>query len=590
MSKVRFWDYKGDDLWLCRETGVPIKTPDIDWPLDGGPKPGRFLRGDILIQIEEKGQMTIGGLRQQDLVAYIRYNTVPQHTDGWFYDGKKLARYLLYSKSAAACPEQHEKEYQARKASVETMVPLGDRQLFFLNMNATSQQDTGFLLMCHFLSNSWTNNEEHYTSAEFTVDWAKISSDSQSNRLYPYAKDELRVLKAIKEVARKEKPVLELQAALKTGDLDKAVDRVDLIDKAINVLLPGMQYSPTTGMDAPLSALSQVDAGFKAVQALQDPTLTADTAPGLGTVLDSQRVANVGGLDSALCVLGSLLQLRQDLKLYRMMKKDAADTKQYPKGWDDPAFKAKYGKCPQATALLNNVGSAMSVGMAIVNTLSTLKSAKFLDQAPVLFRLADNIPGWVLPAATAVLGTGYAVRLGKQAHKSGKQWKALARLKRQMEACQDKRLKPDTLALLAFAVEGTHRKHWTKGLASGASAVTAASSAALTAAALIAGANIWNPIGWGLGIAAFVMGGVLQGYRLYRRNNQAEFDKKRTFKKDQFPTKLIAQFLLEANANPGSLDVYVLYTILAEFGLSLPTVLFHRVEAETAVLRQVTWT
>jgi hypothetical protein len=76
---------------------------------------------------------------------------------------------------------------------------------------------------------------------------------------------------------------------------------------------------------------------------------------------------------------------------------------------------------------------------------------------------------------------------------------------------------------------------------------------------------------------------------MYRKSNKEELAAEWGFSKEEFPEKLIDSYLAGIRDDPKSLDVYVLHTILAEFGLNFLTVISNQGEAASAITRQVTW-
>jgi hypothetical protein len=466
----------------------------------------------------------------------------------------------------------------------------------------------GSLVVVSFHANTWTPNEAPYESARFQLDWSKIADDLPASNLLPFSKDEAGIVRLVAGILAHRKSFEQAKTQLAAGKISEAADSLQGMADFLKVIVTGMQVTPVTGTDAPAALSGQVDAAFKIVQVTGNPGLNPNDAPGITTIMGPLEAAKLAGFDSLLGGVGTISQFVLDVLMIRALVKDVQDSKKYPGGWKDPGIRAKYGKSPQWTAFLTAASSGTSLTLAITNALNAAKA--YADLAKTA-NLALNIPSTLVPILSGGLGAVYTARLGAQAEQSRLQNNALAKLKKKVARAPDKTLKPLTKALLGYAIEATYRKHWTKAVGAGASAGTAASSAALgavawattaaaassisvpaalTAGAILATANIWNPLGWGLGIAAFVTGGVLLGYRYYRKANKAELAAEWGFSKEEFPDKLIDTYLAEIKDDAKSLDVFVLHTLLAEFGLNFLTIINNPGEAATAISRQVTWT
>jgi hypothetical protein len=602
MSKLRFWDYEWvlmGGSWESRDTHVPLKSADIDWPWDWKKKkPQKFTNGDVIISMEEKGQKgsgpsSIGGLRVQDMLYYLEAEEFTPGATCWFWDGKDLACYPLHQDGQPVTDAKlREERYQEWRGLVESVIEK-ERQCLVIDRGKKLLPAAGDLEVVRFGGQTWTPNALAYESTRFTVDWSKIASATDaSEHLLPFGKSEAGIVLLVADICHQKEALAQAEKHLKEGKISKAAKAVRwLANRLTGMFVTGCQVTPVTGTDAPIAIPSLVDAGYKIDQLLKSPALKPSDAPGLAADpnLGATGAAVLTGIDTTLFgLVGSISQFVLDLELIDQLLTDMYDTTKYPGQWDNPAFQAKYGSWPRARALTTLVCSSGSLVTAGANALG---AAKAFADAKHLCNMV-SIPYTLVPILSGILGVGYTFRMSIRSEKSRRQTLRLAKLKTKMERCPDKKLKlkDRTERLLGYAMEATYRKHWTGGVQAGASSATAASGAILTVGAMVAGANCWNPVGWGLGIAAFVVGGVLIGYRFYRRVRKEALAAEWGFGKEKYPKELIDAYLEEIKDDAKSLDTFILHSILVTFGLSFVTVISKRGESEAAIERQITWT
>jgi hypothetical protein len=142
---------------------------------------------------------------------------------------------------------------------------------------------------------------------------------------------------------------------------------------------------------------------------------------------------------------------------------------------------------------------------------------------------------------------------------------------------------------MAFALEKAYRKIQTKNI-QGSAAALAGLGSLVAFAVVLAGANAWNPLGWGLGVVAFLGGVGIQCYRLYRKVGHEFHYDKYGFDDTQFPNELVTAW--EEEARTLSSDYHVLTVILSVYGVEPEHVRNPkcRVAVTEAIKRGITWT
>lgn len=582
MVRVLFWKYTsvlGSRMWECRTTKETIGADDVTWPTHYARQQLNFHpeKGSMLVQITNRTG-TISSIPMTEVVYLFEPDQLKPPTDCWFWDGKELNRVA----SCKGAPEFGSLPYKHRMAVAGSVIDQEEGPVFIINTNEEGAENVSKMKIWRFSQRAWGDEEFDSTAVALP--------DPQPGDPLFTGISEAALLDFTRQMKDHRKQIEEAEAALRGGDISTAAKAIRWIAKRLTgPIATGMQVTPVTGTDAPVAVISQVDTIAKMREAVKSG-LTAENLNGLGNVGLGAGVA-----DSILGSVGSAAQFMLDLQQLDSLLTDGARL-----GWDSPELKLKYGRHPRLSQALTMILSGTSVANAVTNLVSALGSAKDLLH---LANFGASVPATLGPVLGGILGVGFVGRLSSQAHSSYKRWDTLSAVRAKAERNKGKELHPKTQALLAYAIGSSHRKYETKSVGAVASALSLASSAALgigalggvslhlgTTVAVLTAANCWNPIGWGLSVAAFAVGAGLLGYRLYRKIKKGKLAEKYGFQKEEFSRKLIHRYVKQVYLDSKSHESTVLHAIVQSYGLDVTTALTKPRIAMEAIDRHIQWT
>jgi hypothetical protein len=128
-------------------------------------------------------------------------------------------------------------------------------------------------------------------------------------------------------------------------------------------------------------------------------------------------------------------------------------------------------------------------------------------------------------------------------------------------------LPQDVGDLIGYGMRKATRKHKVKALEATTAAIGAAGATVLLVGAIIAGANAWNPVGWGIGAVVVLAGTGLLIYKLVRRGTSEKRAKKRGFSRGDYPKMLVRRFLKAFSEGPNSIVTESLAAVLEAYGV-----------------------
>jgi hypothetical protein len=155
-----------------------------------------------------------------------------------------------------------------------------------------------------------------------------------------------------------------------------------------------------------------------------------------------------------------------------------------------------------------------------------------------------------------------ASRTGWKAQKSRKRARRLNKILNTNKAL----ISQQTQELLAYAIGKAERKKNYKKAQTVGAVVGSSSGTCLAVGAALAGANAWNPAGWGLGVVCVVGGAGLLTYKVIRRHSSNKRAKDRGFSTKDFPGKLVEAYVGARLADEDGIDALALGGMLEDYG------------------------
>jgi len=176
---------------------------------------------------------------------------------------------------------------------------------------------------------------------------------------------------------------------------------------------------------------------------------------------------------------------------------------------------------------------------------------KSVDAINQVATQASSISGLVAVASgfgafASAIAAARSLHQGRKASKRLKALRGLQGLEHTDRSGREFTVRRDTAMLLAYAASKTRRKKNVEYYEAGVGALGTVGGTVLAVAAAVAAANAWNPVGWGIGIAAFALGAGMLAYEIYRKVKHEEIARR------DFPRLLIARYLHLAKHQSGS--------------------------------------
>ncbi|MEO0991179.1 MAG: hypothetical protein AAFX00_09555, partial [Pseudomonadota bacterium] len=248
--------------------------------------------------------------------------------------------------------------------------------------------------------------------------------------------------------------------------------------KVLAEVLMGAQPATVQGHNALHSLPGMIDNFEKLHQVVSQDKCITEVANANGVT--GGFGVGVGSVDSTWQMVGSVLVLMADIHAAWGMRGKTSEQRH-----------AEYGanaRKRKALDLATDTGKAFTTAWGAVDAIGKVCNA------------AATMPTPVAPIAGSVFGFVSAGRTGRQAHKARKRKN---KLKKALDAQNGQQLDPQVQDILAFATRKTMRKFRTKAVESTTGAISG-TGGVVVIALMAAGANAWNPVGWGIGIAVFV--------------------------------------------------------------------------------------
>ncbi len=300
--------------------------------------------------------------------------------------------------------------------------------------------------------------------------------------------------------------------------------------------------------------------------------LQADVANGTNNtgLCGSTGVTGFNGLgvetfDASWQAIGSVIQFLLDLK-------NAHDTAWDIRTLNKEQIKAKYGsgvEVGQAVTLGSDLASMSVAAANLTNTSVAVENALGTISGSIATHILNGA-GAYSAGVGSLISLAQTVRFSRQAVKTKRRLDRLKAIKRLALANKGntRLLDPETQALLGFAMRKAHRKWAIKTTSAVTASVSMTGSAVLLGTIAALGAtNIWNPIGWGICIAASITGAGILVYRIHRKRTSADRAKVRGFSTAEFPMKLVNKFVREFRRDENSLMALTLGSILSAYGV-----------------------
>jgi hypothetical protein len=478
---------------------------------------------DWIIQMVRPSRVNdpVTRIRRKEIAAVIPAAKIPADGDVWHFDGAELHR--VYRRSAS--PDADD-----RRAEVASAINGGSEHPQIVFYRGDSRP-----MVYHLDTREWEYVDIERVEGE--VDVAEAAPDAWGGLIED---DERLLITVAKRFAAAERKLRDLVKAREAGDDESAAK---LLASVTHEVIMGAEPAPVQGhnvlhgLPGMIDKIEQLDALIRRKQSLEAvsdsnrATATGDFGTGVGLV------------DGAWQSVGSLTAFVTDSWKAVKIAKLSRDERS-----------AKHGANARSRALLT---------VATHGAKASATTAAAIEAIGKVATFSTAVPTTLTPITGAITGVVATVRSSIQADKSRRRMGRLQRLLKQSGA----EIAEDVQALLAYGMRKAGRKFKFKTGEASVAALGTVGSTILIVGAVVAGANAWNPVGWGIGIAVTIAGAGLLTYKIWRKVTSAKRARKRGFSRDEFPTMLVEKFLHYMKIDPHSIDTQVLLETLAAYGV-----------------------
>ena len=338
----------------------------------------------------------------------------------------------------------------------------------------------------------------------------------------------------------------DISAAIKLAVEAMKSDDESEVSKAASALfesLTGAAPDPTQGTNLIYQLSTAADDASKVVRAFQDKAKAVSDASGF----QGDVAGSVASVDITWQAVASVLSAAMDV--FNIGKLIAEAQRSSP-GKKIDLKKLLVGQ--SASLFTNLVKSYSTVGSAIA-TISSMATGASILGAGVALSVSGAGPLAMLAMAT---------RCGWKASKSRKRARRLHKI---FNTTKDQ-ISKETQELLAFAIGKSERKRNYKAAQMGGAVVGSSAGTCLAVGAVLAGANAWNPVGWGLGVVCVVGGAGLLSYKVVRRYSSNRRAEARGFSTQEFAEKLVTAYVDARRIDVDGIDALALGGMLEDYG------------------------
>lgn len=517
---IRIWRYR-KGAWQYRTRSSRRENQDLartDVATKAPPQ-----EDDWLVQSVPDGfNGKVQSIAARDIIATFPDTRMPDDGDVWHWDGNELRR--IYHRSIKVDRESRVEEVTAALADYDADDEL---VIFFRGVNQRC-----FVLDCK--RNTWEDAE-----LEELTGTLGLSGAGGENEELIEPEDQALIIVA-KRLAKHEAEIREAIKAANEGDNETALS---IIGESIKQVLTGAEPSPVQGTNVLTSLPSIIDNIQKLDSLVKGHETLAQVSNSKRSGYTGDFGTGVGLVDGTWQAVGSLVAFFDSVASGVKMNQLSHGDRQ-----------AKFGRNARAR-------QALTAGTHSLKSVSTTSAA--VEAIGKVASFSTSVPSPLTPVIGTLTGLIATTRSSIQADKSRRR---MVKLKRALEQ-HGGTVDHEVQRLIAYAMRKSKRKFGTKTAEATTAAFGTAGSTVLIVGAVLAGANAWNPVGWGIGIAVFFAGAGLLTYKIVRKGTSNKRSRKRGFSRAEFPRKLLDEFHRQFGRDPGSSNTLVLYSVLQAYGV-----------------------
>ncbi len=518
---IRIWRYRSG-VWQYRTTSSSRENQDLAATAVATTAPPR--EDDWLVQALPTGSNgKVQSIGADHIIATFPDARMPKDGNVWHWDGDELRR--IYHRSTKVDRESRVEEVSAALAGYDADDEL---VIFFRGVNQHC-----FVLHCK--TNAWEEAE-----LEETMGTLELTAAGGENEDALLDSDDQALIVVAQRLARREREIRRAIQAADDGDEDTALR---IVGQAVHEVLMGAEPAPVQGHNVLTSLPSVIDN----VEKLDSLVKGHET---LKQVSDSKRSGGTGDFGTGVGLVDGTWQAVGSIVAFFTSVVEGAKMNQLSHG----DRQAKHGHNARGR-------QALTVGTHGMKSASTTAAA--VEAIGKVASFSTSVPSPLTPVIGTLTGLIATTRSSIQADKSRRR---VAKLKRALEQHSGS-IDYDVQRLLAYAMRKSKRKFGTRTAEATTAAFGTAGSTILIVGAVLAGANAWNPVGWGIGIAVFIAGAGLLTYKIVRKGTSNRRAERRGFSRTEFPAKLLDEFHRQFGRSPKSSNTLVLYSVLQAYGV-----------------------
>jgi hypothetical protein len=466
-------------------------------------------QGDFLFEDVAglQGADRIRSIPRRRVFGVVPARLVPADSDVWFWDGTEShdGFHLIYHRRGTR--EERSERYREQRAQIQAVLP-EDALILKQGYVVILQSETRAIVF----TKETRHEEVHIEVSEGRVNMSVGQDDD-------FDHGQILAMLATQLHRNRQK----LLSAFQSEDPETAA-------QAVVEFIKGATPSPTQGSNVLHSLPSVIDDIAKLREVVQCNVDQADAEGVTGGFGQGVGVVDLGwqSVGSVLTYMSDVVQAAKVSQTDKSQRKDLFGANAQKRAW-------------------------ASVGTSGSKSVSTIVKAfdginQVANSTSSITQFAGTASGFGAVAAAVTMCRSF-----HQARKANARQRALKKMQRlQTGAADDSgkalHVRPETAELLAYATNKVTRKKRVKIYEGSVAGLSVVGGTILTVAAAVAAANAWNPVGWGIGIAAFILGTGMLVYKIYRKA------KKKSIQRGDFPRLLVGRYLhLQKHHRPGGL-------------------------------------
>ncbi len=517
---IRIWRYQApNSQWLYRNRRGEETVRELDQIGHKGPAPEH---GDWLFEEKGRNDQVPETVAEASILAFVKNTRVPADATVWVFKDEDFHRIYHRSTSSAntKTPPAHVQVIADICTNNDLVIDRGDA-MSPRRISRNVEEDVELEVADGEVS--LENLEAGLTQEQLFAHLAKIFHGDRGKQI--------------------ERAIYNAGKALNDNDESTFEEAAEFLLEYFAGATPG----PVGGTDYIHQINQAVEDTSKVVMACQDSCYATYDASGA----TGDFGAGVMSVDHTWQAFATVLSISIDIfQIYKLTRDVKA---KHPEAKVDLK---KLRKGRGASLCTNLMKGYTTIGTS-VGTISSVASG---GTSVLCAGTAASLPG-----VGAVAGLATMVRSSWQSEKSRRRGKALKKLQDLPNGAQ---LDDRVQALLAFGIGKAMRKHKFKAAEATAAAGGMASSTCLAVGAAVAGANAWNPVGWGIGAVCIIAGGGLLSYKIYRKVKSHKRAKKRGFESADYPQLLVNSYVQFWQKDTDSVDTQVLGGMLESYGVN----------------------